>query len=426
MSQVRNVIYLHAHDMGRWISPYNQVWPTPHLDAFAQRSSVFKQAFCCAPTCSPSRAALLTGVTPHEAGMTGLAHFGFRLTHPEHHLAAFLQRQGMQTVLRGIQHEFEGAPPRNVYADAIHAWHPEGCQQSDEAWTQSALDFLNGTASEQPFFLSVGLFFPHRPFLSADFPNSAEKNMTPPAPLPDAPEVRRDLADYGQSVKFTDHCLGQVLNCIRATGRERDSLIILTTDHGPAFPGMKCTLSDSGIGVTLMMAFPDNPQCGSEIEALVSHMDIYPTVCDVLNLDPPEYLQGHSIKPLLEAPSASIRDEVFAEINYHGAYEPARCIRTTRYKLIWRFFRQSSSLNCDPSPCKDYLEARHEWDRPLPQIELYDLEEDPEEKSNLADRPDTRDLQQELLTRLKDWMRKTQDPLLLDGSVPMPAGARLS
>ena len=108
-STIRNVIYIHTHDMGRYISPYGHAVPTPHLQRFAERSTLFRQAYCCGPTCSPSRAGLLTGVTPHESGMLGLAHRGFVFSHPELHLAAYLKEKGFLTVLCGMQHEFNSA-----------------------------------------------------------------------------------------------------------------------------------------------------------------------------------------------------------------------------------------------------------------------------------------------------------------------------
>ncbi|MBC2604428.1 sulfatase-like hydrolase/transferase [Puniceicoccus vermicola] len=115
-----NVIYIHTHDMGRYIAPYGFPVPTPNLQDFTRESTLFRQAYCCAPTCSPSRAALLTGQTAHESGMWGLAHLGFTLEHPERHLAAFLREKGFETVLCGIQHEFsdEAEKPYDfIYAE---------------------------------------------------------------------------------------------------------------------------------------------------------------------------------------------------------------------------------------------------------------------------------------------------------------------
>jgi len=100
-----NLVYIHTHDMGKTISPYGHSAPTENIMAFAKEATVFTNSFCVAPTCSPSRAGLLTGTYPHQNGMLGLAQRGFNLNDYSQHLVQFLSRHGYTTVLSGIQHE---------------------------------------------------------------------------------------------------------------------------------------------------------------------------------------------------------------------------------------------------------------------------------------------------------------------------------
>ena len=424
-SSIRNVIYIHTHDMGRYISPYGYAMPTPNLQGFAEDATLFRQAFCCGPTCSPSRAGLLTGVSPHESGMLGLAHRGFGFSHPEYHLGAYLKEQGFMTALCGMQHEFNNDWSQMPYEHVVKEGIPGDHLGTDEAWTQAAIDFLN-QPQERPFFLSYGLFYPHRPFLEADYTKYRPEYMKVPDPLPDTPETRRDMADYHYTVSLADTCIGRVLDTIRATGRDKDSLIIITTDHGVAFPAMKCNLTDHGIGVTLMMNYPGNPAGGEACDALVSHMDVFPTICELLGLDAPTYLRGNSMVPLFEKTAPTIRDEVFSEVSFHAAYEPMRCVRTDRYKLIRRFFSSKRRLaNCDNSTSKTLMIESGWADSELPELELFDLRLDPHEANNLVGHADYAAIQADLEQRLDTWMQETEDPLL-QGEIPRPTGSMVN
>ena len=109
-----NIILLHTHDLGRVIEPYGAGVRTPNLMALARESTLFRHCYCTAPTCSPSRAGMLTGMLPHSAGLLGLAHRGFHLKDYSKHLVRYLGDQGFETALCGIQHE---AP-----SDKVQEW----------------------------------------------------------------------------------------------------------------------------------------------------------------------------------------------------------------------------------------------------------------------------------------------------------------
>src|SRR5947199_3399394 len=103
-SERPNILYLHSHDTGRYIQPYGYAVRTLNLQKLAEESVLFRQAFDAAPTCSPSRAALLTGQCPHKNGMLGLAHRGFALNNYEQHLLHWLRPHGYRSTLIGVQH----------------------------------------------------------------------------------------------------------------------------------------------------------------------------------------------------------------------------------------------------------------------------------------------------------------------------------
>ena len=113
-----NILYIHTHDSGRVLSPYGYKVPTPAIEKFAGEAAVFRNAYCVGPTCSPSRAGLLTGTYPHQNGMLGLSQRGFLLDFGKH-LVPYLNCHGYHTVLCGIQHEAGWYLDRNRGTEAI-------------------------------------------------------------------------------------------------------------------------------------------------------------------------------------------------------------------------------------------------------------------------------------------------------------------
>jgi arylsulfatase A-like enzyme len=200
--------------------------------------------------------------------------------------------------------------------------------------------------------------------------------------------------------------------------------VVLTTDHGLPFPGAKGTLSDRGLGVMLIVRGPGGFHGGHVTDALTSHVDLYPTLLELAGAPIPSDTHGRSLLPLAHKQATGVRDELFAELTYHAAYDPQRAIRTERHKLIRHFGDRLEPVlpNVDDSPSKALLIDAGWGSHPRPRLELYDLIMDPGEMRNLADDPTSAPLREELDWRLQDWMMQTADPLL-DGPVPVPAGA---
>jgi len=415
-----NVIYIHSHDTGRYIQPYGHTVPTPNLQRFAEQGILFRHAFDAAPTCSPSRAALLCGQSAHSSGMLGLAHRGFRLADPKRHLASYMQSQGYETVLAGVQHEAV-APGRAAlgYSAILPVKDTHGMNVS-----AAAIDFLK-SQPKGPFFLACGYTETHREF-PVPGPKEDARYTRPPAPLPDTPQTRADMAAFKASARVLDEAMGAVFEALERSSLAANTLVICTTDHGIAFPAMKCNLTAHGTGVILMMRGPRGFAGGKVSDALVSHVDLFPTICDVAGLSKPGWLEGRSMLPLLEG-KEEIRDEAFAEINYHASYDPQRSVRTRRFNYVLRFdSRTAPNLpNCDDGLSKTYW-MEQGWRGQVPAREqLYDLVFDPHERNNLATNPSHAKTLDDLQGRMRKWMKATGDPLL-HGHVAAPKGARIN
>ena len=181
----------------------------------------------------------------------------------------------------------------------------------------------------EPFFLSVGFFETHREYFEPTSVRDALYSL-PPDNLPDTPETRRDMASYKASARSLDQGVGTVLNALDEHELADDTPVILTTDHGLAFPGAKGTLFDRGIGVLLIMRGPGGAHGGRVSDALVSHVDLFPTICELAGIEPPARLQGRSLLPVMRREVEDVNDAVFAELTFHAAYEPVRAVRTAR------------------------------------------------------------------------------------------------
>jgi N-sulfoglucosamine sulfohydrolase len=414
-----NILYIHSHDTGRYLSPYGHDIPTPNLQKLAGQGVLFRCAFSAAPTCSPSRASLLTGQCAHQNGMLGLAHRGFSLYDYRHHLLYPLRSAGYRSILGGLQHI--AAKPETIGYDQILPHRTT--HAADVAPAVAA--FLDSHPKE-PFFLDVGFFETHREY-AAPTPDDQPRFTQPPRTVPDRSETRADMAAFHSSARILDHGVGQVLDALERNGYASNTLVLSTTDHGISFPRMKCNLTDDGWGVSMILRglglFPG----GRVIDAMISQLDVYPTLCDLLGIEHPEWLEGKSFLPLLHGENREINEQIFAEVNYHAAYEPMRAVRTQRYKYIRRFGGRRTPVlpNCDDGLSKSvWLE--YGWkSRPVPEEELYDLVFDPGEENNLISASNLPAAAAEMRARLDRWMHATNDPLLR-GPVPAPHGARIN
>ena len=414
-----NILYIHSHDTGRYVQPYGHAVLTPNIQRLAEGGVLFRQAFCANPTCSPSRASLLTGKWAHSCGMLGLVNRGFSMSDYSQHIVHTLRDgAGYHSVLGGLQHVAKD--PAQIGYDRIL----DG-ERGPEQVVSRTVDFLKD-APAQPFFLDTGFFVTHREFPEPG-PDEDPRYCLPPAPMPDTPENRYDMAAYKASARILDDSIGAILDALDENGLAENTLVICTTDHGIAFPGMKCNLTDHGIGVMLIMRGPGGFTGGKVCDAMVSHIDVLPTICDLLDIAAPEGVQGSSMMPLIRGEVESIHEEIFAEVNYHAAYEPQRAVRTQRWKYIRRYSdRQKPVLpNCDGSPSKDVW-MRHDWqDRYVAPEQLYDLIFDPNETHNLVDDSGVTPVLEDMRHRLDRWMDETDDPLLR-GPVPPDPGAQLN
>lgn len=415
MTAPPNILYIHSHDTGRFVQPYGYQIPTPNIQMLADQGAFFRQAFCAAPTCSGSRASLLTGQYCHSNGMFGLAHRGWSLNDYGHHLVHPLREAGYHSALLGEQHV--SIDPGVIGYDRVIDVDSNQVADIAPLANQALRDI------PEPFFLSVGFFETHRDFSAPTSVRDSLYSMPPPN-LPDTRATRDDMAAFKSSARSLDQGVGLVMNELYRRGLAERTLIVCTTDHGLAFPRAKATLFDRGTGVMLLMRGPGGFTGGKLIDSMVSHLDLYPTLCEIAGAETPEWVQGTSLLPLVHGEVEAVRDELFTEMTFHAAYEPLRAIRTDRWKYIRRFhdYPHPVLANCDDSATKELMIATGWGHHLVPEEQLYDLIHDPNEHRDLSGDPSNLGTLRSLRERVEHWMEETDDPLR-HGPIEPPEGA---
>ena len=402
---------------------------TPNLDRLVRRGTALTHACIMGGThgaiCQPSRAMLMTGRTqfrvPNDIGdfvtfPQWLRSYGYRTfgTGKWHNLPASYTRSfsdgaavffgGMWNHLEVPVHDFDasGAYP----ADGQHI----AKTFSTEMFTDEAIRFLRDYDDSSPFCMYVSYMAPHDPRMApkefADLYDPSALSLPPNfmpehpfdngemrirdeqlAPWPRTPEiVCEHLAAYYAMITHLDHHIGRVLATLEETGHAESTVVIFAGDNGLAVGqhGLlgKQNLYDHSIRVPLVFAGPGIPE-GEQRNGLCYLLDVFPTICDLTELDTPASVEGMSLVPVVQGECDRVRETTF-----HAYRNIQRAVRDHRHKLI---------------------EYDVEGTRTT---QLFDIERDPWETVNLVDYPDYGGELRRLREELADWQRKLDDPAL--------------
>lgn len=423
-----NVLLINCHDLGRFLGTYGVgTVSTPHIDALADAGVTFDSAFATAPQCSPARASLFTGKYPQRNGVLGLTHgpFSWDLTDPHDHLAYRLTAEGYRSTLIGVQHESlvltDDAIAGRLGFDTVLTGG------TGEVVADRTIEALReSTKDERTFYLQVGFYEPHRwpsprdapgvmGFLGAHIEPDRSKGVAIPEYLQDDDLAQEEIAELQGAVRYMDQHLGRILDAIEQLGLAKSTIIVFTTDHGLALPRAKCSLYEPGLEVALIMRVPSREHwAGARVGGMVTHLDVRPTLLDLVGLARDEDAHGSSLIDVVER-QAPATDFVFGQITYHDYYAPKRSVRSATHKLIVTF--SSAPKYMDPTQswvrrttAHDLLEGRVMVGAPM---EFYDLRSDPGEMSNLVHHPAARGELEIHAAALWEWMREMDDPLLV-------------
>lgn len=409
---------------------------TPVFDRVAREGVLFQHAFVSSPSCTPSRAAILTGKwhwrLRESANLWSTLDREFPV-YPD-----LLEQAGYFVGSSG-----KGWGPGRIEPGG-RSRNPAGPQY------ESFREFLQQRPPGTPFCFWFGSSDPHRPYEEGIGQRSgiplAEIQL--PEAFPDHPEVRGDVADYYWEVQRFDRQVGELLEELEQRGELENTLVVITGDHGMPFPRGKSNLYDLGSRVPLAVRWPGRVAPGRTLEDFVSLVDLAPTFLEAAGVEPPGEMSGKSLIPLLTAEGSGridpARDHVLMGKERHvpcqeapdGGGTPMRGIRTAEYLYIrnfrpdrwpagtphWQkaFLEETWYGDIDNGPTKFYM-YRHREDPQVrllfqlafdkrPEEELYDLGKDPEQLVNVAAEAEYAEIKRRLSERLMEALRQSADP----------------
>lgn len=440
-----NILFCIADDWG-WphAGAYGDpVVRTPAFDRLAAEGVLFENAFVTAPSCTACRNSILTG------------QWHWRLEEGANLWSTLHPKFPVYPLLLEDAGYFVGHW-RKAWGPGD--WRALGRRRDPAGPTfKSFADFLKARPGVQPFCFWLGTSDPHRPYVWQSGAKSGIRidRIRLPADLPDHETVRHDVADYYYEAQRFDRDVAAALALLEESGELDNTIIVMSGDHGMPFPRHKCQLYDSGTHVPLAVRWGAKVDPGRRVTDFVSLADLAPTFLEAAGVAIPEQMTGRSMLDVLRSKRSGrvdpSRDQVLTGRERHGQTQekpnpggyPMRAIRTDDFLYIRNFapdrwpggcpdadkaFGGRAHGDCDGSPTQEFVVEHREDPKyqrfyqlafgKRPAEELYDLRQDPDQLSNVADRSEYREVQARLAERLMGELKATGDPRVLGGAEP--------
>lgn len=427
-----NVLILLADN---WAAPHASIMgdrsvKTPTFDSIARNGVYFTNAFCQIPSCSPSRAVLLTGRVAHQ--LEDAANLWGQFPDQQWTFPLALSRSSASYQ---VGYMIKGWGPGRYLGER----HTFGKPNPAGFKTESFEAFLE-TVGDKPFCFWFGSHDPHRPWeAEKEFYRGLDASKVEvPSYLPDHPTVRKEIVDYYAEVQKFDSQCGEIIESLKRVGKYENTIILMLGDNGWQMPRGLANIYDWGTHVPFAIQWPKEIQSGLKADTFVSFEDVGPTLFELIGMDGSEMV-GKSFVGVLQGATVEHRDSVFLERERHAnvraddASYPCRAIRTKDFLWIWNIrpelhpagdpethwavgpfgdidnsLTKSLLLESDLAPhlqqWRDLAVAKR------PEFELYDLRIDPWQINNISGHPDYARHERQLKSEVARWMRRTRDP----------------
>ena len=424
-----NVLFIIADDAScHYGKAYNCDWvKTPHIDSLAANGVIFDNAYVPTSKCGPCRSAIMTGRNPWQLGAAA------------NHLSVFPPEHrgfGEALVAAGVECGSSGK-----------TWGPgtavdvEGKRRNFGLTPKGFEEFLAEKKEGAPFFYWKGSHNPHR-----GYPKGAGlkrgKKLTDidhvPAYWPDNATIRGDMLDYATQIEAFDRGVGNLLDILKKTGHDKDTLVIVTSDHGMPFPRVKGHTYDDAHRVPFVVHWPGVTQGSKRVEDLITLTDLAPTFCELLGVKAEMDFNGASFVglfqgvPRIKRPFLIIgreRNDVKTRPGYpSGAGYPARGIRMGDHLYVHNFkpdrwpcgTPESGMRDTDRSPTKSFINQlgkgdpywKHNFGK-RPAAQLFNVVQDPDCVKNLAGTVNAAEIEKKLHDTLMTELKRQKDPRVL-------------
>ncbi|MBL9185690.1 MAG: sulfatase [Verrucomicrobiaceae bacterium] len=411
---------------------------TPNMDRLAARSLRFNHAHVVVGNCMPSRNVMWSGKYPHNNHIEGFKAIPkAEKSYPV--LGEIVKEAGYFT---GIRHKVEHSTPYSPFPWDVDLREEKRDDVKNAAsWGRAATKGIEAAKQAgKPFCLLLNVADPHKPFYAegkkgqvADDPNVPSKVFTPeevvvPGFLPDDPVIRQELALYFSSVRRADDAVGSILEALKASGQEDNTIIVFLSDHGMPLPFAKTQLYHHSSRTPLMIRWPGVTKDGAvDEEHLISTVDLLPTILDMLGIASPGGFDGSSFAAVLKGEKQPKRTMIFKEHNENsgGQNTPMRAVQTKDWLYIFSPWsngtRVMGGATAGTVTCRqmrvlaknnEQVAARIDlFDHRVPE-EAYEVRYDPDALTNLVTKPEHAEQVAVLEMALEDWMVRTKDPLL--------------
>lgn len=417
-----NVLIIMADDLdSKQLSCYGgENIQTPNIDALAEQGLKFQNMICSEAMSVPTRASLFTGLYPAKHGSYQNHKQVFPNTEA---VGKYLADLGYSVALTGKNHSTK---PESIFRfRIIPGFEPQCTSKTANYSVDSIKAFMKD--SQKPFCLFVMSINPHSPWTVGDPSKFDPKKIILPQHYVDTQVSRELFCNYLAEIRQLDNEVRDVTNALKETGKEKNTLVIFLGEQGSGIPGGKWTLYDHGVHSSMIACMPGKISKNSTTDAIVQYEDITPTLIELAGGEKIEKLDGKSFLSVLKGEKKNTREFAYGIHNNipEGTRYPIRSIRNKQYKLIYNMLSDSlyyvkylmsqgegaKIFNSWKKVAENDKHAQILVDRIVkhPEFELYDLKNDPNELTNIADNPKNIKVLDLLKEKLFIWMKEQGD-----------------